>query len=141
MKMKYRKIAGLFVLGLLVGCSTTNLDLSSADNHKAYAGSLTLTWQYPKSAEILLNGKRYVGEWSDRRCITPTCRGEYESVQGIHRSHIRRGAAKLLADDNSALNCEWVSHFKEYIGICSSSDGMQYRLQSEPSPPGEKSDA
>lgn len=139
--MDYWKIAVLFVLGLLGGCSATRLDLSSTDNHETYAGSLTLTWLYPKSAEVLLNGKRYVGEWSDRRCLTPACRGEYEGVQGVHRSHIHRGAAKLLADDNSSLSCEWVSHFKEFIGKCSSSDGKQYRLQSGLSPSGARPDA
>lgn len=132
--MKYRRIAVLLALGLLVGCSSTNLNLSSADSHKAYAGTLTLTWLYPKSAEVLLDGKRYVGEWSDRRCFTQDCRGEFVGVLRIHRSHIRRGTAKLLAKDNSALNCEWVSHFKEFIGKCSSSEGKQYRLRSELSP-------
>ena len=131
--MKYRKIAVLFALGLLGGCSTTNLDLSSADSHEANAGTLTLTWLFPKSAEVLLDGKRYVGEWSDRRCLTPECRGEFESVQGVHRSHIRRGTAKLVAHDSARLNCEWVSHYKDFIGSCRSDEGKQYRLRADQS--------
>lgn len=129
--MRYKNILALSAIALLSACSTTSLGLSSADNPNAYAGSLTLTWVYPKSAEVLLNGKRYVGVWSDRQCLTPACRGEYDGVQEVHRSHIRRGTAKLLVDDNSFLNCEWVSHFKEFIGKCSSSDGKQYRLLSD----------
>jgi len=129
--MRHWKITTLLVISLLVGCSTTNLDLSSADNHEANAGSLTLTWLFPKSAEVLLDGKRYVGEWSDRHCLTPECRGEFESVLGVHRSHIRRGTAKLVAHDNARLSCEWVSHYKDFIGSCRSDEGKQYRLRAD----------
>ncbi len=132
--MRHWKITALLAIGLLSGCSTTNLELSSADNPKADTSTLTLIWLYPKSAEIMLDGKRYVGEWSDRRCFTQECHGEFLGVLRIHRSHIRRGTAKLFADDNNTLNCEWVSHFKEFIGKCSGSEGKQYRLQSELSP-------
>jgi hypothetical protein len=132
--MRHKNILALSAFALLSGCGTTNLTLSSADAAKASAGTLTLAWTSPKSAETLLDGKRYAGEWSDRRCLTPECRGEYESVQGVHRSHIRRGAALLLAQDNSRLTCEWVSHYKEFVGNCRSDEGKQYRLLAGPLP-------
>ncbi len=127
--MRHKNILALSALALLSACGTTNLALSSADKPRASMGTLTLTWIYPKSAETLLEGKHYAGEWSDRRCLTPECRGEYESVEGVHRSHIRRGSAILLAQDHSRLACEWVSHYKAFIGSCRSDDGKYYRLQ------------
>ncbi len=131
--MRCRNVLVLLAFASLGACSTTDLALSSADKPNANMGTLKLVWLYPKSAEILLDGKRYTGEWSDRRCLTPECRGEYESVRGVHRSHIRRGAARLIAQDNSRLACEWVSHYKEFTGSCRSDAGKHYRLQAESS--------
>lgn len=129
--MRHRKIAALLAIALLAGCGTTNLALSSTEQAKVSAGTLTLSWRYPRSAETLLDGKRYVGQWSDRRCLTPECRGEFENVEGVHRSHIRRGSAILLAQDHARLACEWVSHFKEFIGNCRSDAGKRYRLRAD----------
>ncbi len=131
--MRYCNVLVLLAFAMLSACSTTDLALSSMENQDADVGTLKLVWLYPKSAETLLDGKRYAGEWSDRRCLTSECRGEYENVQGVHRSHIRKGVALLIAQDNSRLACEWVSHHKEFIGSCRNDAGKHYRLQAAPS--------
>ncbi len=127
--MKHWKLATLLALGLLTGCATTDVALSTPEKPGSGAGSLKLVWLISTSAEIQLDGKRYVGEWSDSRCFTVQCRGEFFNVPNIHRRHIRRGSAELVAKDNTRLNCEWISHGKEVIGTCRTDDGRVYRLQ------------
>jgi hypothetical protein len=127
--MKHWKISTLLALNLLTGCATTDVALSSPEKTEAGAGTLKLVWLFPNSGEIHLDGKRYIGEWSDSRCFTSQCRSEFFNVPKIHRRHIRRGSAELVAKDNTRLNCEWVSHDKEVIGTCRADDGRVFRLQ------------
>jgi hypothetical protein len=127
--MKHWKLTTLLALGLLTGCATTDVALSTPEKPESGAGTLKLVWLFPNSAEIQLNDMRYVGEWSDSRCFTVQCRGEFFNVPKIHRRHIRRGSAELVAKDNTRLNCEWVSHDKKVIGTCQAEDGRTYRLQ------------
>jgi hypothetical protein len=114
---------------LLAGCTTTNVALSPADKAAIGAGTLQIVWLLPNRAEITLDGKRYVGEWSDGRCFTPECRGEFRNVLKHHRNHIRNGAAELVAKDSSQLNCKWVSHDNEVVGTYQAEDGRTYRLR------------
>jgi len=90
-----------------------------------------MVWRLPNTAEVQLDGKRYVGEWADSRCFTPQCRGAFFNVPKIHRRHIRKGSAELVAKDNTHLNCEWVSHDKEVIGTCRTQDGRQFNLKAD----------
>jgi hypothetical protein len=127
--MKHWKISTLLALILLTGCTTTDVAQSSADKPEAAAGTIQIGWLRPNNAGIRLDGKLYAGEWSDSRCLTQQCRGEFWNVGKIHRQHIRKGAAELVAKDNSRLNCEWVSHDKKVVGTCRADDGRLYRLQ------------
>jgi hypothetical protein len=111
------------------GCATTNVALTADDKPQAGSGALQLVWLWPNQAEIQLDGKRYVGEWTDSRCFTSQCRGEFFNVPKIHRRHIRKGSAELQAKDGSGLDCEWVSHDKKVIGTCQASDGRQFKLK------------
>ncbi len=125
--MKHLSIP-LFLL-VLGGCATTDVALTSADKPDAGSGTLQMVWLFPNTAEVQLDGKRYVGEWADSRCFTPQCRGEFFNVPKIHRRHIRKGSAELEAQDDTRLNCEWVSHDKKVIGTCQASDGRQFKLK------------
>ncbi len=127
--MKHWKLSALLAFSVLTGCATTDVALSSADKPEAGAGALQIVWLLPNRAEIRLDGKRYVGEWNDSRCFTPECRGEFRNVLKLHRRHIRNGSAELVADENTRMNCEWVSHDKKVIGACRTNDGRVYRLQ------------
>lgn len=125
--MKYWMIA---LLSLAVtGCATTQVALTSDGKPQAGTGSLQLVWLWPNQAEIALDGKQYVGEWADSRCFTSQCRGEFFNVPKIHRRHIRKGSAELTAQDDTRLNCEWVSHDKKVIGTCQASDGREFKLK------------
>lgn len=125
--MKYWMIA---LLSLAVtGCATTEVALTSDGKSQAGAGTLQLVWLLSNRAEIALDSKRYVGEWADSRCFTSQCRGEFFNVPKIHRRHIRKGSAELTAQDDSRLNCEWVSHDKQVIGTCQASDGREFKLK------------
>jgi len=125
--MKYWTIT--FLPLLAAGCTTTTVALTSADKPEAGVGTLKIVWLWPNTAEIQLDGKRYVGEWADSRCFTPECRGDFWNVPKIHRRHIRKGSAELVAKDNTRLNCEWVSHDKEVIGTCQADDGRKFELK------------
>ncbi len=124
--MKYLSI--LLTTLLLASCATTDVALTPADNSQAGAGSLKIVWLSSNTAEIQLDGKRYAGEWTDSRCFTPECRGEFNATK-LHRRHIRKGSAELVAKDNSRLNCQWVSHDEEVIGTCRAQDGRTFRLE------------
>ncbi len=113
---------------VVTGCASTEVALTRDGKPEAGAGTLQLVWLGPNRAEITLDGKRYVGEWADSRCFTPQCRGEFFNVPKIHRRHIRKGSAELAAQDESSLNCEWVSYDKKVIGACQASDGRQFKL-------------
>lgn len=130
-KIKLWKLLTPLAISLLAGCGTTNVALSEAGKPEAGAGTLHIAWLGPDRAEIVLDGRRYVGEWADSRCFTPQCRGEFFNVPKIHRRHIRKGSAELVAPDDSRLNCEWVSHEKKVIGTCQASDGRQFKLKGE----------
>lgn len=127
--MKHWKLSALLAFSVLTGCATTDVALSSADKPEAGAGALQMVWLLPNRAEIRLDGKRYVGEWNDSRCFTPECRGKFRNVLKLHRRHIHHGSAELVADENTRMNCEWVSHDKKVIGACRTNDGRVYRLQ------------
>ncbi|WP_018506903.1 hypothetical protein [Thiobacillus thioparus] len=127
--MKHWKISTLFALSLLTGCASTDVALSSADKPEAGAGTLKIGWSRFSSVQIRLDGKIYVGEWRDSRCFTRECLGEFRNIQRIYRKHIRKGAAELVAKDNTCLNCEWGSHGMKVIGACRADDGRVYHLQ------------
>lgn len=127
--MKHWKISALLAFSMLTGCATTDVALSSADKPEAGAGALQIIWLLPNRAQIRLDDKRYVGEWRASRCFTQECRGEFWNIGKIHRQHIRKGVADLVAKDNTRLNCEWVSHDQEVIGACRTDDGRIYRLR------------
>lgn len=127
--MKHWKISTLSALSLLAGCASTDVALSSADKLKAGAGTLKIGWSRFSSAQIRLDGKIYVGEWRDSRCFTRECLGEFRNIQRIYRKHIRKGAAELVAKDNTCLNCKWGSHGMKVIGACRADDGRVYHLQ------------
>lgn len=114
---------------LLAGCATTKVSLSPVDEAIAGTGTLQIVWLLPNTAEILLDGKRYVGEWSGSRCFTSQCRGEFWNVPKLHRRHIRRSSAELVAKDNTRLHCEWVSHDEEVIGSCQADNGGKFKLE------------
>lgn len=122
-------ISQLSLLLLLTGCATTGGALSSANQPEASAGKVQIAWLRPNRAQIRLDDKRYVGEWSESRCFTQECRGKFWNIEKVHRQHIRKGVAELVAKDNTRLNCEWVSHNQEVIGACRTDDGRIYRLQ------------
>jgi hypothetical protein len=71
---------------LTAGCATTEVALTSDGKPQAGAGTLQLVWLWPNRAEIVLDGKRYVGEWAevqaeggmplDRGSLPPICRRE-----------------------------------------------------------------
>jgi hypothetical protein len=65
---------------LLAGCTTTNVALSTADKSAIDAGTIQIVRLLPNRAEITLDGKRYVGQWSESRCFTTECRGEFNNV-------------------------------------------------------------
>ncbi len=125
--MKYLSIPVLLLA--LGGCAGGNVALTSANQADAGSGTLQMVWLLPNTAEVQLDGKRYAGEWADSRCFTPECRGEFFNVPKIHRRHVRKGSAELVAQDATRLNCEWVSHDKKVIGTCQASDGRQFKLQ------------
>ena len=113
----------------LGGCAGSNVALTPANQADTGSGTLQMVWLLPNTAEVQLDGKRYVGEWADSRCFTSACRGEFFNVPKIHRRHVRKGSAELVAQDATRLNCEWNSHDKKVIGTCLASDGRQFRLQ------------
>ena len=51
----------------MAGCSS-NVALKDDSNTTQAVGTLTLTWLQPNSMEVMLDGKRYVGEWDSERC-------------------------------------------------------------------------
>lgn len=95
----------------------------------AVADEVHLTWLHGKRMEVVLEGQRYVGAWSDKRCFTPQCRGVYRNVLRHERRHIRQGQAELLTTDGARLVCTWVSHLPEVRGTCTAGDGRRFELR------------
>lgn len=123
------KISAVLAFGLLAGCTTTDVALSPPGNAEAGTGTLQVVWLLPNTAEIRLDGMRYVGEWSDGRCFTPECRGVFRNVSKIHRRHIRNGTGEFVANDHARLSCRWVSHDKKVVGACQADDGRRFQLK------------
>jgi hypothetical protein len=121
---------GLMILALVMlgGCSS-HVALTGQDDVEATVGILVPTWLEPQSMEVLLDGKRYVGEWSSSACFTDECRGVFRNVLRIHRRHIRKGEAVLAAPDGGRLECRWVSYPPKMDGICRTQDGRVYKLK------------
>lgn len=119
----------VFLLPLLAACASPVV-LTAPEGATQATGTLTLTWLEPHALEVTLDGKRYVGEWTSQICSTDECRGVYRDVPRIHRRHIRKGHAVLMAADGSRIECDWVSHLPELDGTCKTSDGRVFRLKS-----------
>ncbi len=112
----------------LVGCAS-NVALKDASDATQAIGTLTLSWLHPNSMEVMLDGKRYVGEWNNERCLNVECRGVYRNVLRVHRKHIYKGQATLKSKDEDRMECEWVSHRPDVRGTCRTQDGRVFRLE------------
>lgn len=124
--MKHWKLAALAALSLLAGCAGTGAP--SVDKTVAYAGTVQLARLTAQRAEIVLDGTRYLGEWRERRCFTPECRGAFWNIASVQRKHVRRGDAELAAPTAASLNCEWVRHREAIVGNCVADDGRTFHL-------------
>lgn len=119
----------------LIGACTSPVALTGPDAAPTGAGTLNLTWLASNSMEVVLDGQRYVGEWTSIRCSTDACRGVYRNVPRIHRRHIRQGQAELVAQDGARMTCEWVSHLPEVQGTCTTQDGRKFLLEAKGAKP------
>ncbi len=119
----------IFLLPLLTACAS-QVPITASDPADRIVGTLGVAWLEPKVMEVVVDGKRYTGEWSSQICATDECRGAYRNVLRIHRRHIRKGHAVLVAADGSRVECEWVSHLPELEGTCKTQDGRVYKLKS-----------
>lgn len=124
--MKQLKFAVLTALGLLAGCAGTGSP--PAEEAVAYAGTVQLVRLAAQRAEIVLDGRRYIGEWRERRCFTPECRGAFWNIASVQRKHVRRGVAELAAPAAAPLSCEWVRHRDDIVGRCTAGDDRTFRL-------------
>lgn len=119
----------ILLLPLLSACAS-QVALTTPDGVRQAEGTLSVAWLEPHAMEVVIDGKRYVGEWTSSACSTDECRGVYRDVLRIHRRHIRQGHAVLVAKDGSRVECEWVSHLPELDGTCKTQDGRVYKLKS-----------
>ena len=118
----------LLLMPLLTACAS-QVPITAGDPADPVAGTLTVAWLEPNAMEVVVDGKRYVGDWSSTICSTDECRGVYRNVLRIHRRHIRKGHAVLVAADGSRIECEWVSHLPALEGSCKTQDGRVFRLK------------
>lgn len=124
--MKRWKLATLTALGLFAGCALTGTP--SVDKTVEYAGTVKLVRLVAQRAEIVLDDTRYVGEWRERRCFTPECRGAFWNIASVQRKHVRRGSAELASPAAVPLKCEWVRYREDVVGSCVAGDGRIFRL-------------
>ncbi|MEW5788657.1 MAG: hypothetical protein AB1899_12470 [Pseudomonadota bacterium] len=117
----------LLLLPLLHACALPT-QLGNSQAQGAGHGELRITLMEPHGMEVELDGRQYRGEWRSELCLNPECRGVYRNVDRLHRRHIRKGQASLVADDGKRLDCEWVSHLPELEGICRDGSDRSYRL-------------
>ncbi|MEW6119314.1 MAG: hypothetical protein AB1593_04410 [Pseudomonadota bacterium] len=126
--MKISNVLILFALGGLAGCAGLGQSPTAADGLAPDAGFLKLMHPAAALAEVSLDGKRYVGEWHERRCFTTECRGVFWNIGKVQRKHVRRGDTTLMADDASRLACSWVRYREKVVGRCEDPDGRVFRL-------------
>ncbi|MEW6400281.1 MAG: hypothetical protein AB1649_00705 [Chloroflexota bacterium] len=112
---------------VLAGCAS-NVSLKDDLNVTHAVGTLTLSWLHPNSMEVMMDGKRYVGEWDSERCLNVECRGDYSNLPTVHRRHIRHGQATLKSREGDRMDCEWASHPPEVEGTCRTQDGRAFLL-------------
>lgn len=120
----------LIFLPFLLSACASQVALKGTEGATPVAGTLSLAWLEPNAVEVVIDGKRYVGELTSSVCSTDECRGVYRDVLRIHRRHVRKGHAVLVAKDGSRVECDWVSHMPELDGTCKTQDGRVYKLKS-----------
>ena len=122
-----RRLILILPLIALTGCAS-NVALKDASDATQAVGTLTLTWLIHNSMEVMLDGKRYAGEWDSERCLNVECRGVYGNVPKVHRRHIDKGQAILESREGDRLDCEWVSHLPDLHGTCRAQDDSVFKL-------------
>ncbi|HUX31511.1 MAG TPA: hypothetical protein VMV78_12945 [Thiobacillus sp.] len=123
-----KQMTMLFLLAL-TGCAS-NVALKDAADTTRAVGTLS-AWGATHRMEVMLDGKRYEGEWVRNPCTTDACHGIYRNdTLGLHRRHTSKGSkATLESADGERLVCEWVSHLADVKGTCQTQDGHQFRLK------------
>ena len=105
--------AGLSLL--LAACATTGT-LESPKAAGQISGTLTRSLFEPYRVEIILDGKKYQGEW---RTTEPTSE-QYKTTAWPHKKHIGQVHSVLIADAGSKLDCRWQTHGETGTGSCTS---------------------
>ncbi len=123
-----KRLMLILPLVALAGCAS-NVALKNDSNVTQAMGTLTLTWLQQNSMEVMLDGKRYVGEWDSDRCLNVECRGAYSTMSKVHRRHIKEGQAVLKTKEEDRMDCKWVSHLPDVKGTCRTQDGRVFRLE------------
>lgn len=122
-----KRLMLILPLIVLAGCAF-NVALKDNSNVTQAVGTLTLTWLHQNSMEVMMDGKRYLGEWDSERCLNVECRGAYGNVSKVHRRHIDKGLAVLKTREGDRMDCEWVSHLPDVQGTCRTQDGRAFLL-------------
>lgn len=122
-----KRLTLILPLFALAGCAS-NVALKDDTDATRTVGTLTLGWLHPDAMEVMLDGKRYVGEWEIERCQDVECRGTYRTMSKVHRRHIAKGQATLKTKDGDRLECQWVSHLPDVQGTCRALDGRVFKL-------------
>ena len=112
--------AGLSLM--LAACATTGT-LQSATGAATISGTLTRSLFEPHRVEVILDGRKYHGEW---RTGAPT-QEQLKAKTLPHKRHFGQVQSVLVADDGSKLDCRWQTHEMTGTGSCSSGS-VEYPL-------------
>jgi hypothetical protein len=121
------RLASTAAVTALAGCAT-GLSLTGEQGGVAGDGTLRLTLLKPYEAEVRVDGRRYVGPWPSELCTAETCGSVYQETPRLHRRHLRKGDAVLVAADGSRLQCDWISHLPDVTGTCRTGAGRSFKL-------------
>ena len=120
----------LALVGACGGAQAAGTDPGATDASAATPlPSAQLTQLEPHAMAVVVDGKRYAGDWTSAQCFTDPCRGVFRNVPRIYRRHVHHGEAELTAKDGARLACDWVSYRDHVQGTCTTADGTKLPLQ------------
>lgn len=118
-----KKLFALMAVVLTTGCATNLVTLQPPGGGAEAVGKMTRGVFGPNQIEIVVEGKRYRGEWQSE--------SDPDAVSWPHQRHAGKASAELTADDGSKLSCRWTFHGVKGEGTCTCPGSREYRMTTQ----------